>query len=194
MKSRAIALAVCGAALSACTGIPSMPSFNLPSISAPSLPGFTSAGAPVRVESTPPGAEASIGGGTPCKTPCTLSAPFKSGTYNVTVTLNGYQSQTIPVHVAIAQDTSRDSDAGVSSASTTVIEPDPVVAALEPAGKAAAPAARQKPPAASVKPAKKPAAPAAPPTASAPPAPTAPPMPTPSGFGPPPAQQPGVFR
>ena len=55
MRSRAIALAVCGAALSACTGIPSMPSFNMPSVSMPSfnIPGFNSSGTPVRVESNP---------------------------------------------------------------------------------------------------------------------------------------------
>jgi hypothetical protein len=169
-----------------------MPSFN--------IPGFNSSGTPVRVESIPAGAEASIGSGAPCKTPCTLSAPSSNGTFNVTVSLTGYQPQTIPVRIATARESWDSADAGIGSASTTTIDPDPVVAELTPAPGSGAPAAaRKKPPAASIKPAKKPvaaaAAPAAP--AAAPPAPAAPPMPSapPSGgFGPPPAQQPGVFR
>jgi hypothetical protein len=199
MKSRAIALAVCGAALSACTGIPSMPSFNMPSLNMPSfnIPGFNSSGAPVRVESIPPGAEASIGGGAPCRTPCTLAAPTSGGTFNVIVSLAGYQQQTIPVRISTTRESWDSADAGVGSASSTTIDPDPVIAELTPApASGAPPAARKKPPAASIKPAKKPvaaaAAPAAP--AAAPPAPAAPPMPTPSGFGPPPAQPPGGFR
>jgi hypothetical protein len=202
MRSRAIALAVCGAALSACSGIPNMPSFNMPSVSMPSfnIPGFNASGTPVRVESTPAGAEASIAGGPACRTPCTLPAPSSSGTFNVTVSLTGYQPQTIPVRITVARESWDTADAGISAASSTTISPDPVVAALEPASRGAAPpATRKKPPAASVKPKKPVAAAAAAPTPApapqaAPPAPAAPPMPTPSGFGPPPAQQPGGFR
>jgi hypothetical protein len=199
MISRAIALAVCGAALSACTGIPSMPSFNMPSLSMPSfnIPGFNASGTPVRVESIPAGAEASIGSGPTCKTPCTLSAPASSGTYNVTISLTGYQPRTIPVRIATARESWDSADAGQGTAAATTIDPDPVVAELTPAPGSGAAAARKKPPAASIKPAKKPVAAAAAPAApapSAPPAPAAPPMPTPSGFGPPPAQQPGGFR
>jgi PEGA domain. len=178
-----------------------MPSFNMPSVSMPSfnIPGFNSSGTPVRVESIPAGAEASIGSGAPCKTPCTLSAPSSNGTFNVTVSLTGYQPQTIPVRIATARESWDSADAGIGSASTTTIDPDPVVAELTPAPEAARlpPRARSRPPRASSRRRSRwlrlaPAAPAA-----APPAPAAPPMPSapPSGgFGPPPAQQPGVFR
>jgi PEGA domain len=179
-----------------------MPSFNMPSVNMPSfnIPGFNASGTPVRVESIPAGAEASIGAGAPCKTPCTLSAPSSNGTFNVTVSLTGYQPQTIPVRIATARESWDSADAGIGSAAATTIDPDPVIAELTPApGSHAAPAARKKPPAASIKPAKKPVAAAAAPTApaAAPPTPAAPPMPTApasGGFGPPPAQQPGVFR
>src|SRR5215468_560226 len=133
MISRAIALAVCGAALSACTGIPSMPSFNMPSLSVPSfsnIPGFNSSGTPVRVESIPAGAEASIG----------------SGPYNVTVSLAGYQPRTIPVRIATARESWDSADAGQGSAAATTIDPDPVVAELTPAPGRGEPAARKKPP------------------------------------------------
>src|SRR5262245_47747517 len=131
IKSRVIALAVCGGALSACTGIPSMPSFNLPSITAPRIPGFNVSGMPVRVESRPAGAEASLGGGAPCKTPCTLTAPQAAGAFEVTFKLNGYQPQTIPVRITSTRETWDTADAGIS-ASTTTIDPDPVVAELQP--------------------------------------------------------------
>ena len=136
-----------------------MPSFNMPSVSMPSfnIPGFNSSGTPVRVESIPAGAEASIGSGAPCKTPCTLSAPSSNGTFNVTVSLTGYQPRTIPVRIATARESWDSADAGIGSASTTTIDPDPVVAELTPAPGSGAPAAaRKKPPAASIKPAKKP--------------------------------------
>jgi hypothetical protein len=147
-----------------------MPSFNMPSVSMPSfnIPGFNSSGTPVRVESIPAGAEASIGSGAPCKTPCTLSAPSSNGTFNVTVSLTGYQPRTIPVRIATARESWDSADAGIGSASTTTIDPDPVVAELTPAPGSGAPAAaRKKPPAASIKPAKKPVAAAAAPAAPA---------------------------
>jgi PEGA domain len=192
MKSRAIALAVCGATLSACTGIPSIPAFNAPNFS---FPGFSAGGTPVHVESIPAGADANIGSGPSCKTPCTLSAPGAGGTYVVTFKLAGYQTQTAPVNISVSRESWDTADAGIGSASSTVIDPDPVAVQLERAG---APE-RKRPPAASIKPKpKKPVAAAAAPGAStsaapmtqpATPAPSAPPMPTPSGFGPPPGQQ-----
>jgi hypothetical protein len=193
MKSRAIALAVCGATLSACTGIPSLPAFNAPNFS---FPGFSAAGTPVHVESIPPGADASIGSGPSCKTPCTLSAPGAGGAYVVTFKLAGYQTQTAPVSISVSRESWDTADAGIGSASSTVIDPDPVAVELTALGRTPA-GERKRPPAASIKPKpKKPvAAAAAPSTSAAPaaqaasPAPAAPPMPTPSGFGPPPAQQ-----
>ena len=46
----AFALVLCGAVLSACTGIPSMPSFNMPGFT---MPSFSAAGTPVRIEFEP---------------------------------------------------------------------------------------------------------------------------------------------
>jgi hypothetical protein len=200
MQSRAIILILCGAALSACTGIPSMPSFSVPSFNMPSfsVPGFNSPGTPVRVESIPPGAEASIANGPSCKTPCTLKAPGGSGSFTVSFALRGYESQTVPVRVAITQSNSSwdSADAGINAGgAATVIEPDPVVAELSPM--AAAPKAKMPPPPKAKKPPpKQPTAAAAPaPSPASPPPPAAPAMPTPqTGFGPAPAQQPNVFR
>jgi hypothetical protein len=146
MQSRAVVLFLCSAVLSACTGIPSMPSLsiNLPSFN---FPRFNSPGTPIQVESIPPGAEANIADGPSCKTPCTLAAPPGSGTYNVSFVLEGYESQTVPVRVAIGPiNTWQASESGALSPSPTVIESAPVVAELAPTMKAAAPKAKMPPP------------------------------------------------
>jgi hypothetical protein len=110
------------------------------------------------VTSVPPGAEASFGKDS-CTTPCTLTAPNGTGTYNVSFKLKGYQPQSVPVRIAVNESSSMQTgDAG--SAPTTAITPDPVMAelaALKP------PAARAK-----AKPATTTAAISAPPLASSP--------------------------
>ena len=165
---RAIALALSCAALSGCGGIPGMPSFNMSSFSVRGAPGT-----PVHVTSIPPGAEASIGSdGQNCTTPCTLTAPNGTGTYDVSFRLNGYQPQNVPVRIAVNESSSMQSgDAG--AASTTVITPDPVMAELARFAPAAMkqPAARTK-----AKPTTTTARTSAPPPASPPP-PPAPPTP-----------------
>jgi hypothetical protein len=176
MMRRAIALVLSCAALSSCSGIPSMPSFNMPSFNAP--------GTPVHVTSIPPGAEASFGrDGQSCTTPCTLSGPNGTGTYNVSFKLNGYQPQSVPVRISVSESSSMQSgDAGI--APTTVITPDPITAELEPFAPAV-----MKPPAArtNAKRATKTATTSASPPASSPP-PPAPPGTTSVGT------QPDVFR
>ena len=176
MMRRAIALVLSCAALSSCGGIPSMPSFNMPSLNAP--------GTPVHVTSIPPGAEASFGrDGQSCTTPCTLSGPNGTGTYNVSFKLNGYQPQSVPVRISVSESSSMQSgDAGI--APTTVITPDPITAELEPFAPAV-----MKPPAArtNAKRATKTATTSASPPASSPPLP-APPGTTSVGT------QPNVFR
>ena len=129
MMRRAIALVLSCAALSGCGRTPSMPSLSLPSVN---MPSFNVPGTPVHVTSIPPGAEASFGSeGQRCTTPCTLSAPNGTGTYNVSFKLNGYQPQSVPVRIAVSESSSMQSgDAGI--APTTVITPDPVTAELEP--------------------------------------------------------------
>ena len=180
MIRRAIALGLSCAAVSGCSGIGapsfSLPNFNMPSGGVPGPPGTL-----VRVTSLPAGAEASFGGdGQSCTTPCTLSAPNGTGTYNVSFKLNGYQPQSVPVRISVNESgTMRSGDAGIGPA--TVITPDPVTAELEPFAPAVmkAPAARTK-----AKPATKTA------TTSSLPAPPVPPPP----ISPPATTQPNVPR
>jgi hypothetical protein len=181
MMRRTIALVLSCAVLSGC-GSFSLPSFNMPSFSVRGAPGT-----PVHVTSVPPGAEASFGrDGQSCTTPCTLTAPSGTGTYNVSFKLNGYQPQSVPVRIAVNESSSMQSgDAGI--APTTVITPDPVMAELEPF----APAAMKSPaPRTKAKPATTTAATSAPPPPSSPPPPA---PPTPLGTTPA-ATQPNVFR
>src|SRR5262245_63028413 len=187
---RRTALVLSCAGLSGCGVIPSIPSFSLPSFNMPTFSVRGAPGTPVHVTSVPPGAEASFGrDGQSCTTPCTLTAPNGTGTYNVSFKLNGYQPQSVPVRIAVNESSSMQTgDAGI--ASTTVITPDPVLAELEPFAPAAMkpPAARTK-----AKPATTTAAPSAPPLASSPPPPTPPTLPSPLGTTPA-ATQPNVFR
>jgi len=179
---RAIALVLSCAALSGCGGLPIMPSVKMPSFNAP--------GTPVHVTSIPIGAEASFGrDGQSCTTPCTLSGPNGTGTYNVSFKLNGYQPQSVPVRIAVNESSSMQSgDAGI--APTTVITPDPVTAELEPFAPAV-----MKPPAArtNAKRAAKTATTSASPPASSPPPPATPPPASPPGTTPA-GIQPNVFR
>jgi hypothetical protein len=174
MMRRAIALVLSCAALSGCGGIASMPSFNMPSFNAP--------GTPVHVTSIPTGAEASFGrDGQSCTTPCTLSGPNGTGTYNVSFKLNGYQPQSVPVRIAVSESGSMQSgDAGI--AATRVITRDPVTAELEPFAPAV-----MKPPAARTN-AKRATKTATTSASSPPPPPASPPGTTTVGT------QPNVFR
>ncbi len=158
-----------------------MPSLSLPSVN---MPSFNAPGTPVHVTSIPPGAEASFGSdGQRCTTPCTLSAPNGTGTYNVSFKLNGYQPQSVPVRITMSESSTMQSgDAGI--APTTVITPDPVMAELQPFVPAV-----MKPPAArtNAKRATKTAT-----TSSSPPAP--PPPPTSPRGATPAGTQPNGFR
>src|SRR5262245_29976542 len=84
------AIVVLGAVLAACLG----------------LPGTTASDQPkVAFESRPLGAQVSLApSGASCTAPCSVPAPDKSGTYNVTFTLPGYGSQTLPVKVIVAKE------------------------------------------------------------------------------------------
>ncbi len=86
IMSRVIALLACGFSLAACSSsLPSMDFFK----SSPTTEAL-------RIESEPPGAEAKIASGQSCRTPCELNV--KPGAdLIVTVALNGYQPQTVPL-------------------------------------------------------------------------------------------------
>ena len=77
------------------------------------------------LESNPPGADAVTSLGPGCKTPCTVTLPIPSGDFTVSYSLNEYQPTSVPVRVF-------GNSAGVLSPGTTRLEPDPVVAQLQP--------------------------------------------------------------
>ena len=115
----------------------------------------------VRFESQPPGAEAKVSNGQICRTPCALALPA-SGPYTVTFTLNGYQPEADQIEVVSMGD------------NTSRLEPNPVLATLNPAPPP--PPVKKKPVAKkrAAKPAAKPPAPKPAATTSAPPPPPPP--------------------
>lgn len=143
---RIIAIAVTGASLTGCS------SFSLDSFkSAPPM-------VKVALESVPPGADATTSLGPACKTPCSIDVPAPDAGFSVTFASPKFQPVTVPVQVIRNPGDS-------ASPATTVIEPSPVFAELQPE---APPKARKpmrpkkpKPPKAAAAPAPAPAQPAA---------------------------------
>jgi hypothetical protein len=156
---RVIVIAAAGACLAGCSSF-SWDSFK----SAP--PALQ-----VRLESIPPGADARTSVGPGCKTPCSVAVPAPDSGFTVTYTLNKFQPVTIPVQVVrIPGD--------FTTPASTNIDPNPVVAELQPAGPPPKPARKM------MRPPKKPKAPKA--AAGAPPAAGGSPFPDPSQAPPPP--------
>jgi hypothetical protein len=144
---RAIAIAVAGTSLAGCSSL-SFDSFK----SAPPL-------VKVALESTPPGADATTSLGPACKTPCSIDVPAPYAGFSVTFAMPRFQPVTVPVQVIR-------NPGDYTSPPTTIIDPSPVFAELQPAApppKARKPMRPKKP-----KPPKAAAAPAA--AAPAPPA------------------------
>jgi hypothetical protein len=77
------------------------------------------------LESTPPGANAVTSLGPGCRTPCTAAVPSPTDDFSVSYTLNGFQPMTVPVHITR-------SVGGLMTPSFTSLNPNPVVAQLEP--------------------------------------------------------------
>jgi hypothetical protein len=102
-----VAITAAGAGLAGCSSRPSPPLFE------------------IQFESTPPGAEARTSFGPSCKTPCSVNAPLPDGNFAVTYTLEGFLPVTVPVAVT-------GSPAGFMMPGTSRIEPNPVVATLQP--------------------------------------------------------------
>jgi hypothetical protein len=86
---------------------------------------------PLQLESIPPGADAVTSLGPGCKTPCSVSVPAPEGGFAVTFNLPKFQPETVQVQV-----TRNPGD--FASPASTVIDPNPVVAELKPAGPRAA--------------------------------------------------------
>jgi hypothetical protein len=137
--------------------------FGLAGCSSFSMDAFRPAPPPVTVqlESAPQGANAVTSLGPGCKTPCSVSVPA-ADSFTVTYTLNKFQPMTVPVQVIrIPGD--------FSTPATTTVDPNPVVAELQPAGPPPKPVRR---PAKKPKPKAVAATPAASPFPAPAPAPT----------------------
>jgi hypothetical protein len=108
-------MAVAGASLAGCS------SFSLDSFK-PTPPTVQ-----VQLESVPPGAEARTSLGPSCKTPCSVAVPAPDAGFSVTYTLNKFQPATIPVQVIHVP-------GDFTTPASTNMDPNPVVAELQPAG------------------------------------------------------------
>lgn len=114
---RVIAIAACGLLVSACSSW--VPSFDMSAFkSAPPTEH-------VRIELEPPGADARTTVGAACRTPCALDLPVNEGT--ITVALNGYQPQTVPVQIVRSE--GRPDEFFMPSSHLT---PNPVFVELQP--------------------------------------------------------------
>jgi hypothetical protein len=126
----AIVIAVAGVSLAGCS------SFSIDAFK-PTPPTVQ-----VQLDSVPPGADAHTSLGPGCKTPCSVAVAAPDSGFSVTYTLNKFQPATIPVQVIhIPGD--------LTTPASTTIDPNPVVAELQPAGpppKAAKPVAKRKKP------------------------------------------------
>ena len=112
---RVIVIAVAGASLAGCS------SFSLDAFK-PTPPTVQ-----VQLESVPQGADARTSLGPGCKTPCSVAVPAPDSGFSVTYALNKFQPATVPVQVIhIPGD--------FSTPASTTIDPNPVVAELQPAG------------------------------------------------------------
>jgi hypothetical protein len=80
----------------------------------------------VQLESVPQGADATTSLGPACKTPCSVAVSAPDSGFTVAFALNKFQPMTIPVQVIrIPGD--------ASAPASTAIDPNPVVAELQPA-------------------------------------------------------------
>jgi hypothetical protein len=112
---RVIAIAVAGASLAGCS------SFSWDSLkSAPPT-------VQVQLDSVPTGADARTSLGPGCKTPCSVAVPATDAGFSVTYTLNKFQPATVAVQVF-------HTPGDFSTPASTTIDPNPVVAELQPAG------------------------------------------------------------
>ena len=79
----------------------------------------------VRLESNPPGADATTSLGAGCKTPCSVAVPAPDAPFTVAYALPKYQSASIPVNVI-------KNPGDFTTPASTTIDPNPVVAELKP--------------------------------------------------------------
>ena len=125
---RVIALAAAGLSLTGCT---SFSSDSFPAISNVSNKNTATSVLQLQLESTPPGADAITSLGPGYKTPCSVAlTPPDTGfsttsEFSVAYTMDNFQPSTVAVQVAHVGGT-------FSTPATTKINPNPVVAVLQP--------------------------------------------------------------
>jgi hypothetical protein len=112
---RVIAIAIMGYSLAGCSSLPSLDAFK------PTPPTVQ-----VQLDSVPPGADARTSLGPGCKTPCAVAVSAPDSGFSVAYTLNKFQPATVPVQVIRVP-------GDFSSPGSTTIDPNPVVAELQPA-------------------------------------------------------------
>jgi hypothetical protein len=112
---RVVAMAILGASLGGCSSF-SMDYFK-----------STPPAVQVQLESNPPGADARTSLGQGCKTPCSVSVPAPDTGFSVAYTLNKFEPATVQVQVI-------HNPGDLGSPATTVTDPNPVFAELQPAG------------------------------------------------------------
>ncbi|WP_426434455.1 hypothetical protein [Bradyrhizobium genosp. P] len=161
---RVIAIAVAGMSLGGCSSF--------------SLDYFKSAPPPMQVQldSQPQGADAVTSLGPGCKTPCSVSIPAPESGFSVTFNMPKFEPANVPVTVTRTP-------GDFTTPATTVLNPSPVFAQLQPAGP---PPRAHKP----MRPKRKKPRPAAAPAAGAPPAPAGSAFPDPNAPPPPAAAPP----
>jgi hypothetical protein len=113
---RLIIIVIAGASLGGCS------SFSLDAFK-PTPPNVQ-----VQLESVPPGADARTSLGPGCKTPCSVDIPAPDTGFSVSYTLDKYQPATVSVQVM-----HKPGDFGeFFTPSTSTLDPNPVVAELQP--------------------------------------------------------------
>jgi hypothetical protein len=109
---RVVVIALTGITLAGCSSL-SLDSFKSPP------PAVN-----VQLESVPPGAEARTSIGPSCQTPCSVAVPAAEN-FSVTFTLNKFEPVTVPVEVVQLP-------GDFTTPASTKIDPNPVVAELQP--------------------------------------------------------------
>jgi hypothetical protein len=112
---RVITMAIIGFSLGGCSSLPSLDAFKA-----------TPPTVQVQLESQPPGADAHTSLGPGCKTPCSVAVTAPDSGFSVTYTMNKFEPATVAVQVI-------NIPGDFSAPPSTTLDPNPVVAELQPA-------------------------------------------------------------
>jgi hypothetical protein len=111
----------------------------------PSLPSLSSGGPTVTlgIETDPPGADARTSVGPGCRTPCTVAVPADRE-FTVSLTLNGYLPQTVPVRPRVPDNVRPEPEGSVIA--TADLVPNPILVQMDPAPPPAPPPKKRRAP------------------------------------------------